>query len=45
MTAIIEENKNSIEPVTLLQETKTALKNDAEAMRMEVGICRNTQSR
>ncbi len=37
MTAIIEENKNSIEPVTLLQETKTALKNDAEAMRMEVG--------
>lgn len=36
MAVIVEENKNSIEPVTALQETKTALKNDTEAMHIEV---------
>ena len=36
MAVIVEENKNSIEPVTVLQETKTALKSDAEAIHAEV---------
>jgi len=36
MAVIVEENKNSIEPVTALQETRTALKNDTEAMHAEV---------
>ncbi len=36
MAVIVEENKNSIEPVTALQETKNALKSYAEAMQMEV---------
>ena len=36
MAVIVEENKNSIEPVSALQETKTALKNDAEAIHAEV---------
>ena len=36
MAVIVEENKNSIEPVSALQETKTALKNDTEAIHAEV---------
>lgn len=37
MAAIVEENKNSMEPVSALQETKTALKNHSDAMQLEVG--------
>lgn len=36
MAVIVEENKNSIEPVSALAETKTALKNNAETMHMEI---------
>mgnify|MGYP001027184136 CR=1 FL=1 len=36
MAVIVEENKNSIEPVTALVETKTALKNNTETMHMEI---------
>lgn len=36
MAAIVEENKNSMEPVTALQETKTALNNHAQSMQMEI---------
>lgn len=35
MAVIVEENKNSVEPVTALQEAKIALKNDAQSMRIE----------
>ena len=37
MATIVEENKNSMEPVSALQETKTALKNHSDAMQLEVG--------
>ena len=37
MATIVEENKNSVEPVSALQETKTALKNHSDAMQLEVG--------
>lgn len=36
MAAIVEENKNSMEPVTALQEIKIALKNQMESMHVEV---------
>ena len=35
MAVIVEENKNSAEPVTALQEAKIALHNDAQSMRIE----------
>ncbi len=36
MAAMVEENKNSMEPVSALQETKTALKNHSDSMQLEV---------